>query len=380
MGNDLQQFRPAFLKIQEDMERLNRAINPSYLKIQEQLERALEPVRRQHEMLAHSMALSGCASARLVEIAQANQRWQDMVGQAMATNRVVEDFHRTHQTWLENIKPFEDKALHLQAAANLSLGDMAFRLTAAERIFAGIDLKALQKTVVLPEPVATKFVDVIAITTASYKTLADSISTTLDVTHLPTFALPGATREVFTSAYALRTFNTPGGEEIEENILELDLVAEAKAEVGQCITLLDNVDPALSKIYIGARDALNSANADRARHILASLRELWNHLLRRIAPDEAVLDWSPEHSEEYIHRGRPTRKARLLYTCRGIHHGPLTDFVIQDTRALVRLLDLLNRVHELEPNMTDSQLEALFLRTESWLTYILRISETGSDQ
>ena len=46
----------------------------------------------------------------------------------------------------------------------------------------------------------------------------------------------------------------------------------------------------------------------------------------------------------------------------------------------MRLLDLFNRVHELEPNITDSQLEALFLRTESWLTYILRISETASDQ
>jgi len=83
MGNDLQQFRPAFLKIQEDMERLNRAINPSYLNIQEQLQRALEPVRRQHEMLAQSMALSRCASERLAEIVQANQRWQDIVVQAV---------------------------------------------------------------------------------------------------------------------------------------------------------------------------------------------------------------------------------------------------------------------------------------------------------
>lgn len=374
MANDLQQFRPAFLKIQEDMERLSRAINPSYLKVQEQLQRALEPVRRQHELLAHSMALSGRASERLAEIAQANQHWQDIVVQNSAATRVIEELGRVHQTWLEN------DALQLQAAANLSLGDMAFKLTVTEKLVAGIDFEALQRSIVLPEPISAKFADVIASTTASYQTLADSISTLPDITRLPSFALPGATREVFTTTYALHTFSTPSDQQIEEDISELDLVAEAKAEASQCLTLLRGVDPALSKIYIGARDAMHSTNADRARHILASLRELWNHLLRRIAPDEAVLEWSPEDSEEYIHQGRPTRKARVLYICRGIHHGPLTNFVIQDTRALVRLLDLLNRVHELEPGMTDGQLEALLLRTESWLSYILRISETGSDQ
>ena len=43
------------------------------------------------------------------------------------------------------------------------------------------------------------------------------------------------------------------------------------------------------------------------------------------------------------------------------------------TRALVKLVEFFNRVHELEPELTDEQLRALLLRTDSWLTYILQI-------
>ena len=59
--------------------------------------------------------------------------------------------------------------------------------------------------------------------------------------------------------------------------------------------------------------------------------------------------------------------------CRNLNHGPFADFVDQDTRALVKLLEFFNRVHELESKLTDDQLRALLLRTDSWLVYILQI-------
>ena len=110
-------------------------------------------------------------------------------------------------------------------------------------------------------------------------------------------------------------------------------------------------------------------------YILSSLRELWNHLLRRLAPDEYVLAWVSRDDAELLHDGRPTRKARVLYVCRSINHEPLTDFIVQDTRALVTLVESFNRLHELESELTDEQLRALLLRTDSWLTYILQIWE-----
>ena len=146
-------------------------------------------------------------------------------------------------------------------------------------------------------------------------------------------------------------------------------------ETSGCIGLLQAVDPALARPYIGAHDALRGRNADRARHILSSLREFWNHLLRRLAPDEHVLSWVSTDDKDLLHEGRPTRRARVLFVCRSLNHGPLTDFVVQDTRALVKLVEFFNRVHELDPELTDEQLRALLLRTDSWLTYILQIWE-----
>lgn len=373
MDDDLRHFRPVYLKLQEDMERLNRALKPSYLSVYEQMERALEPIRRQHLEISRSIELSGLASSRLAEIVHANQRWQDLIDQATVSGRVFEDIKRTHQTWLEGIRPMQDSIEQLQATAKLSLGDIAYRMTVSERLFAGIDFDAMRQAMALPEPAFLKFQDVISNVTSTYEKLAASIRVLPDVTYLPTFALPGATREVFITGYALDAIRIPEEPEDEDDASVVQLIAEVEQETSGCIGLLQAVDPALARPYIGAHDALRGRNADRARHILSSLREFWNHLLRRLAPDEHVLSWISTDDKDLLHEGRPTRRARVLYVCRSLNHEPLTDFVVQDTRALVKLVEFFNRVHELEPELTDEQLRALLLRTDSWLTYILQI-------
>lgn len=375
MDDDLRHFRPAYLKLQEDMERLNRALKPSYLSVYEQMERALEPIRRQHQEISRSIELSGLASSHLAEIVQANQRWQDLIDQATVSSRIFEDIKRTHQTWLEGNKPMQDSIAQLQAAAKLSLGDMAYRATVAEQLFAGIDFDAMRQAMALPEPAFLRFQDVIGNVTSTYEKLAASIRVIPDVTYLPAFALPGATREVFITGYALDTICIPEETEDEGDTSVVQLIAEVEQETSGCIGLLQAVDPALAKPYIGAHDALRGRNVDRTRHILSSLREFWNHLLRRLAPDEHVLSWVSTDDKDLLYEGRPTRRARVLFVCRSLNHGPLTDFVVQDTRALVKLVEFFNRVHELDPELTDEQLRALLLRTDSWLTYILQIWE-----
>ncbi len=373
MDDDLRHFRPVYLKIQEDMERLNRALKPSYLSVYEQIERALEPIRRQHLEISRSIELSGLASSQLAEIVQANQRWQDLIGQATASSRVFEDIKRTHQTWLEGIKPMQDSFAQLQAMAKLSLGDITYRMTVSERLFAGIDFDAMRQTMALPELTFLKFQDVIGKVTSTYEKLVSSIRVLPGVTYLPTFALPGATREVLITGFALDTIRVPDEPEDVEDASVVQLISEVEQETSGCIGLLQAVDPALARPYLGAHDALRGKNADRARHILSSLREFWNHLLRRLAPDEHVLSWISADDKDLLHEGRPTRRARVLYVCRSLNHEPLTDFVVQDTRALVELVELFNRVHKLDPELTDEQLRALLLRTDSWLTYILQI-------
>ena len=178
-----------------------------------------------------------------------------------------------------------------------------------------------------------------------------------------------------TTSFALETLRPWVERDEEDAETEIQLVAEAELETSGCIALLQQADPGLARPYIGARDALQGNNADRARHILSSLRELWNHLLRRLAPDESVSAWIPgiADQKDLLHEGKPTRRARVLYVCRELNNAPLSDFLMHDTRALVKLIELFNRVHELESELTDEQLRAILLKTDSWLMYILQI-------
>jgi hypothetical protein len=375
MNDDLRRVSPAFLRLHEDMERISHSLRPSYVDFYEQIERALRPIQQHHLEIAKMAALSDLASARIAEVVKANQHWQGLIEQATASSRVFADLGRMHETWAKSLRPMQDQIAQLQAAAKLSLGGMAYRLTVSERLFAGLDFDAIRRAVAVPELSMLKLRDSITNMTATYGKLAESIRSYPDFTQLPDFALPGATREVFVTGHAVGVLRVSEEPDEDAEASQIQLVTEVRAETSVCIGLLQTLDPGLATPYLGAREALGGGNPDRARHILSSLRELWNHVLRRIAPDEHVLAWVPSGSKELLHEGRPTRKARVLYVCRNLNHAPLVEFIDQDTRALVKLVEFFNRVHELESELTDEQLRALLLRTDSWLTYILQIWE-----
>ena len=241
---------------------------------------------------------------------------------------------------------------------------------------AGIDFEAIRIRFQIEKPIISGLESSITHALASYGSLAESIRETSDITRLPAFVLPGATREIYTTSFAFETLRPWDERDEEESEAEMQLVAEAELETSSCIALLQQVDPGLARLYIGARDALHGNNSDRARHILISLRELWNHLLRQLAPDDFVAAWisGVANQKDLLYEGKPTRRARVLYVCREINNDPLTDFLMYDTQALVKLIELFNRVHELETELTDEQLRAIVLKTHSWLMYILRIS------
>ena len=376
MPDDLKTAKTALIKLHQDMEAINRLAKPSYLSLIEQMERSMEPIRRQHLEISRAFEMSG-AMARIQEIASANQHWQELIKQASATSRIAESLSAAHQSWLDTIKPIQHDFSHLsqlQASAKLALCDTSLRLAATERLMAGIDFEAIRGRFQIEMPVIAGLESSIAHVAASYGGLAESIWEISDITRLPAFVLPGATREIYTTSFALETLRP--WDDRDEAETEIQLVAEAELETSGCIALLQQVDPGLARPYIGARDALYGNNTDRARHILSSLRELWNHLLRRLAPDDLVAAWIPgvSNQKDLLHDGKPTRRARVLYVCRELNNDPLTDFLIHDTRALVKLIELFNRVHELETELTDEQLRAILLKTDSWLMYILQIS------
>lgn len=378
MSDDLKSAKSALAKIHQDMDAINRLAKPPYLSVIEQMERTLEPIRRQQLEITRALEMAGAAT-RIQEIVGANQHWQDLIKQATATSRIAESLSAAHQSWLDTIKPIQhdfSQLSQLQASAKLALCDTSLRLSATERLMAGIDFEAIRGRFQIEMPVISGLESSIAHVAASYGNLAESLREISDITRLPAFVLPGATREIYTTSFALETLRPWDERDEDEAETEIQFVAEAELETSGCIALLQQVDPGLARPYIGARDALYGNNADRARHILSSLRELWNHLLRRLAPDDLVAAWIPgvSNQKDLLHDGKPTRRARVLYVCRELNNEPLTDFLMHDTRALVKLIELFNRVHELETALTDEQLRAILIRTDSWLMYILQIS------
>lgn len=382
MSDDFKTAKSTLAKLHQDMESINRLAKPSYLSVIEQMERTMEPIRRQQLEINRALELAG-AAARMKEIIGANQHWQNMLKQATVTSRIAESLTAAHQSWLERIKPIQhnfSQLSQLQASAKLALCDASLQLTATERLMAGIDFEAIRSRFQIEMPVISGLESSIAHVAASYGSMAESLREISDITRLPAFILPGATREIYITSFALETLRPWDEQDGEDAETEIQLVAEAEQETSGCIVLLQQVDPGLVRPYIGARDALHGNNADRARHILSSLRELWNHLLRRLAPDDLVSAWIPDNANQQnlLHEGKPTRRARVMYVCRELNNNPLTEFLMRDTQALVKLIELFNRVHELETELTDEQLRAILLKTDSWLMYILQISEGSS--
>ena len=360
-------------KLHEDMERISHSLQPSYVDFYTRLDQVLWPIQQLHLEIARITTIPDLASIRIAEIAKANQHWQDMIEQATASSRVFADLTRMHETWTRSLTPMQDQIAQLQAEAKLLLSCMTHRLTVSEQLFAGLDFEAIRRSIALPEPTILNLQSSITEMMTTYAALVESVHTYQDIARLPDFLLPGATREMFVAGHAVRVFRTLDESDEEPQGPQLELVTELENETSVCIGLLQMLDPGLATPYRGARDALRSGNPDRSRHILTSLRELWNHVLRRIAPDEQVLAWIREGDNHLLHEGRPTRKARVLYVCRDLNHGPLMDFIDLDTRAVVKLLEFFNTVHDLKSELTDDQLRALLLRTDSWLVYVLQI-------
>ncbi len=175
--------------------------------------------------------------------------------------------------------------------------------------------------------------------------------------------------EVLREAELLKEITVP---EDDREVLDKDEVAIVPDE-RSLEDWLHELDPGLTNILNGARDALISSNVDRARHVTTSIRELFTHVLHRLAPDDGIKAWTTD--DGYYHQGRPTRKARLLYINRGINLNPLSDFVDADVNAALTLIKALHSgTHGISPSLNDRQLRAMVDRMESLLLFLFRLN------
>ena len=341
-------------QIDQKMEWINRLPrpSPSYLRMVEQARRTVENT----------------------------QHLQATLDQATERNRIAERLSTVHQSWFKHL---EDTQNDFHRSLKLALRNVSPQLIATERFITALDFDALGNRLQIEIPTMLNMENSIARVAASYENLTKSLNGISEITGLPDFILPGATRELYTTGFVFETLRPRDELDVQDAEEEIRLVSEAELETSDCISLLQKVAPELARPYIGARDSLNGNNADRARHILSSLRELWGHLLRHLAPDELVLAWVTEENaneQSLLYEGRPTRRARILYICRNLNKEPFTEFLINDTQMLVELIQLFNRVHKLDSGLTDEQLRAIFLKNDSWLMYILQIQLGNSSK
>jgi hypothetical protein len=154
--------------------------------------------------------------------------------------------------------------------------------------------------------------------------------------------------------------------------LRLEVQERVDEELGPA---LEGLAPALLRMLHGAREARRSRNPDRIRHLCISLRELVTQVLEALAPDEEVLLWLP--SQKLLDgRGKPTRRARLLFACRRIDHDPFKIFIKRDVEATLALLDLLQKgTHRVETPFSDAQTLVLLQRIELLLFSLLLVTD-----
>lgn len=251
MPDNLKTAKSALAKLHQDMDAINRLAKPPYLSVIEQMERTLEPIRRQQLEITRALEMAGAAT-RIQEIVGANQHWQDLIKQATATSRIAESLSAAHQSWLDTIKPIQhdfSQLSQLQASAKLALCDTSLRLAATERLMAGIDFEAIRGRFHIEMPVISGLESSIAHVAASYGGLAESLREISDITRLPAFVLPGATREIYTTSFALETLRPLDERDEEDAETEIQLVAEAELETSGCIALLQHRPRARSAIH-----------------------------------------------------------------------------------------------------------------------------------
>lgn len=156
-------------------------------------------------------------------------------------------------------------------------------------------------------------------------------------------------------------------EERQETSEEVRRETEDRLEI-----LLAELSQELVTPLQGARQTIESDNPDRIRHFATSLRELFTHVLHLLAPDDKVKEWSTDLT--YYDRGRPTRRARLLYICRVLNHEPFSMFVEKDIDTVLAFLQLFQQgTHKATPKYSDFQLRIMLTRMESTLRFLLEI-------
>jgi len=137
----------------------------------------------------------------------------------------------------------------------------------------------------------------------------------------------------------------------------------------------------LFRVWQGAIEALRSNNPDKARHFAVSMRELFREVMHRLAPNDAVHEWSTNPTTDFDDQGNPTRGGRIRYIFRNVSQAPLSEFAKQNIRTVLTFVDALQpETHLIESRLDEKQSLALRNYAETSLQLILKTEFTVNRQ
>jgi len=178
---------------------------------------------------------------------------------------------------------------------------------------------------------------------------------------------------------SLDYYTTAGILRVVSDETAIDEVAEKVEELNDAtrdvlLEYLPQLDKDLPMMWHGAVQALRSNNVDKIRHFITSLRELFTHVLHLMATDRNIEAWDPDRVH-YDH-GRPTRRGRFLYICRGMAGSDkaFSKFIQNDIESVLTLIGLFQSgTHKIRSDFSPRELELIRIRAEISLRTFLTI-------
>lgn len=148
-----------------------------------------------------------------------------------------------------------------------------------------------------------------------------------------------------------------------------------RVEAGEIEERLRKINPALVVPYRGALKAFSRRGDDYIRQVTVSLRELFVHLLREVAPDQAIAAWD---ASLLPGAGKVTYKSRLTYVFRAtVGSKAYATMAKNDIDHVLQNFFLLEGegVHKLASDLEYEEVRLLVARCEFDLLVVLRAHE-----
>lgn len=162
----------------------------------------------------------------------------------------------------------------------------------------------------------------------------------------------------------------------EETEDELSLEASTLTYGDEANTLVERlatVDKGFAVAFLGAKEGLLGKPRDYVRHVCSSLRELMEHLISRLVPDELIEGCK---EVEDLLKQRQYRKARLKYLYRNLSTDSYVLFADKDIDHILQTFYALNDgVHTLESPFSGEIMDVLMARVEGQLLLLLTVAQ-----